>query len=387
MPFERRVAMPRSCGDIRGSIGEMSLRQTDSETSIAAARSMTSRSAGSGPSGGLPQAAWPIFLHSGYRSGSTWFWNRFRECAGAYGYCEPFNVKLATLNAAAIRENRPDNWASGHSSAIAPYFQEYAPLLLPDGGVAHYEPRFGIETYYNLNRDQGMERYLATLIGHAQGLARVPVLGFCGSLGRLEWFRRFATGWNVVTWRNPRDQWCSCHEQWRLHGNANFEIHYLLVAFIARLYPRIAPLFEDLGPLPSPSDLASSETPVEAAGSVADRFRAFLRVFTVDMLLAIECADMVVDLDLLSASPAYRDQATQQLRLLSGLADLAFDDCRLPRHAFDGDADYLALLHRELAFLEELAPTPGAAAFAKSLPFLRLRLMRLAAAETGRITT
>ena len=249
----------------------------------------------------------PIFLHSGFRSGSTWFWHRFRECAGVYGYCEPFNVKLAFLQAREIAANRPDAWPSGHPLSIRPYFAEYEPLLQPGSGVRLFEPRFGVETYFQIEADPAMERYVASLLDQGRSLEKLPVLGFCCSLGRVQWFRRHLDGINIVTWRNPRDQWMSSHKLWTEHGNFHFEAHYLLVAYIARLYPELAAFFDEFGALPTPDEIAPTMDLFTAPAGVARRFRVFLRVFVLDMLLAIEHADLVVDLDRMSASEPYRD--------------------------------------------------------------------------------
>ena len=323
----------------------------------------------------------PVFLHSGFRAGSTWFWNRFRECADTYAYCEPFNVNLAALTPEQIAATRPDAWPSGHPATMRPYYTEFEPLLAPAGGVLLYEPRFGIETYFSVEADPAMQRYIALLVDHAQRHDKIPILGFCCSLGRLEWFRRFADGWNIVTWRNPRDQWLSCHRLLTEHGNFHFEVHYLLVAYIARRHPHLASFFDGLAPLPSPAEIVSSMPLFTEPDGVDQRFRMFLRVFALDMLLAIQNADLVVDLDRLGESDSYRADMTHLLRTVAGLPELSFDDCRLPRHTFCNDADYRTMLYRERDFLEAFALTQAARAFDKSLPFVRDALARLIAEE------
>jgi len=322
----------------------------------------------------------PVFLHSGYRSGSTWFWDRFRQSAGAYGYCEPLNVKLATLTPDGIAADRPSAWPSGHPETIRPYTEEYAPLLAPTGGVLLYQPRFGVETYYNTDADPDLARYLGMLARHARRQGRLPVLGFCCTLGRVEWFARHMDGWNIVTWRNPRDQWVSTHRQWTEHGNFSFEVHALLAAYIGRLTPSLASFFADLGPLPAPDQIAPTMQLFADPAGVARRFRVFLRTVTLDMLLAVQHADLVVDLDALSEPGPYRITTTLELRAMSALDDLSFEDCRLPRHAFPDDADYASILCTELTFLDRLAASPEAARFDKSLPFVRNKLAEIAAA-------
>ena len=340
---------------------------------------MTSRSAFAVAATPRSAARRPVFLHSGYRSGSTWFWDRFRRCQGAYGFCEPLNVKLAALTPDHIALDRPDAWPSGHPSTIRPYTEEYAPLLAPAGGVLLYQPRFGVETYFQSEPDPALSRYLDMLLRHAQRQGNLPVLGFCCSLGRVGWFRRHADAWNIVTWRNPRDQWVSSHRQWTAHGQFSFEVHPLLVAYIGQHTPGLVPFFAGLGPVPAPDEIAPGMTLFAEPAGVAQRFRIFLRVFTIDMLLAIEAADTLVDLDALSEPGAYRTMTTLELRAMAGLDDLSFADCNLPRHQFPDDADYGAILREELAFLDRLAASPDAARFAQSLPFVRERMAALVA--------
>ncbi|HEY1722318.1 MAG TPA: hypothetical protein VGG27_13835 [Magnetospirillaceae bacterium] len=324
-----------------------------------------------------------VFLHSGFRSGSTWFWSRFRACADAYAYCEPFNVRLAALTPGEVINNHPDAWASGHPKLTQPYFAEYAPLLKREGGIVDFDPRFAVESYFQIEADPTTERYIATLKDLARRNSKTPVLGFCGTLGRVDWFKRFADGINVITWRNPRDQWCSTHNQLVDEGNIHFEVHYLLVAYVGRLNSQFAPLLEGLPPIPSPDSISADMPLFARPEGAADRFRVFLRVFLIDTLLSVQAADTVVDLDLLSVFATYRREAKDQLREQTGLKSLSFDDCRLPNHRFRADADYASLLSEGLAWLDGLAGSPWAKTFETSLPFARGRLADLIASEAA----
>lgn len=327
----------------------------------------------------------PVFLHSGFRSGSTWFWSRFRDCPDAYAYCEPFSVQHATLTPEAIAYNRPDSWASNHPTLRQPYFAEYEPLIRPGGGVEGFDPRFAVETYYKANADVEIQRYLTGLIDLARSRGKIPVFGFCRSLGRVAWFRRYLNGVHVTTWRNPRDQWCSSHAQWIENGNFHFEVHYLLVAYVGSLSPEVGALLRGLPSIPSPTEITPDMPLFHDRGGVTNRFRVFLRIFLLDMLLAIENSDVVVDLDLLSLSPPYRGEMTKRLRQETGLDGLWFEDCNLPQHRFSDDADYAALLLEEFEWIESLGQSPWAVTFEKSLPFVRARLLRLIAIENQKM--
>jgi hypothetical protein len=297
-----------------------------------------------------------LFLHSAFRSGSTWFWNRFRQETKVCAFYEPFNELLASLDPLSLAQDLPEKWHPGHPVLTAPYCAEYAPLLRPEGGVSFFEPRFSYESYFNDSADEPQRRYLAHLISHAKKSGVLPVLGFCRSMARLPWMRRHLQGVHIVTWRNPWDQWMSCHEQALRHKNTYFEFRAFLIASIGVCDDRYRDFFGDLE-LPPFLKYASAENekflhPFFYAAHVNQRFRIFLRVYMQDMLIALSHADVVVDLDRMSGDPAYRQAVTLHLRNLSGLVDLSFEDCALPRHPYQDDGDYVAEMDDALAFLD-----------------------------------
>jgi hypothetical protein len=317
-----------------------------------------------------------IFLHSGFRSGSTWFWHRFREARRTYAYYEPFHEVLASLRVEDLPRFAPQGWASGHPHLNAPYFSEYQPLLGPEGGVAYYLARFAAEAYYETPPDGAHARYIQHLVDHARRAERMPVFGFCRSLGRVPWFRGL-DGVNVVTWRNPWDQWVSCRDQALQQRNWYFLFRFLLFAAFGSRHQRFAPFFRDLALPPAPAGIAREQLTALLASFEAATpemlLPVFLRVYMLDMLIALEHADQVVDLDALSQDAVYREALTSELRERTGLVELSFADCALPRRDPPEDGHDAACLEEALAFL-----TGGGAAVAgeypRALPLLVRRL-------------
>lgn len=276
-----------------------------------------------------------IFLHSSFRSGSTWFWSRFRAASGVCAFYEPFHEQKFDLTPASLVADRPEGWASGHPVLDAPYNAEYLPLLGPQGGVAFYRRRFAYEAYYATDRDRAEKAYIDFLVGHAGRLGSRAVLGFKRSFGRLKRLKAQSGGLHVVTLRNPWDQWVSFAEQAK-DGNHYFLFRCYLIACLASWSGHAAffaglPLFSTIGDARE----AGVEPMRKAYFSLSDdiRFQIFLRVYLLDYLLALPEADIVVDFDRMSEEAAYRDERAQKLRQLTGLGgDLRFDDCDLPRH-------------------------------------------------------
>lgn len=323
------------------------------------------------------QPAGGVFLHSGFRSGSTWFWHRFRAAHGTAAYYEPFHEVLARLTPEELPRFGAERWASGHPRLEAPYFEEYRGLLRPEGGVARYDTRFAAAAYYATGPDEAQARYIRGLADHARAAGKLPVFGFCRSLGRVPWFAALGEGINIVTWRNPWDQWVSCCDQALQRQNWYFLFRFVLFASFGRGEPRVAPFFAGLDLPPAPEGIAAAELATllayfEAA-SLDALFRIFLRVYMLDMLIALHHADAVIDLDALSADAEDRHEVAHALREMTGLADLALDDCALPRHGPRQDAPYAARIEEALDFLAgEGAPLAREHAWARPLVERRL---------------
>ena len=167
----------------------------------------------------------PVFVHSSFRTSSTWLWTRFRADPRALAYNEIFNELLAGLTAqAAVRRSTAD-WPSGHPDT-APYFLEYLPLIAPGGGVRRYRPSMGIERLIPESGAGGpLSRpelsYVKGLIDLAARHGRVPVLTCTRSLARLPGLKRAFGGTHVFLYRNLFQQWNSYAHQ-HLGGNDYF---------------------------------------------------------------------------------------------------------------------------------------------------------------------
>ncbi len=305
-----------------------------------------------------------IFLHSSFRSGSTWFWGRFRAAPGVCAFYEPFHEQKAELTLDVLVDDRSDGWASGHPDLDAPYNQEYMPLLAPPRGVPFYRRRFAYEAYYATGQDPQEKAYINFLVGHAERSGKQAVLGFKRSFGRLRRLKAQCGGMHLVTLRNPWDQWVSFAEQMQ-SGNHYFSFRTYLIACVAN-WSGYASFFEGM-PLFWPSgdtEQEGEESVRYAYFSLPDiaRFRIFLRVFLLDFLLALPEADIVVDLDRLNDETVYRDEMTQRLREGTGLkSGLDFDDCDLPRHWPSEDGAYRDALIEAHALLISHPLAQGAA--------------------------
>ena len=78
----------------------------------------------------------PVFIHSSWRTASTWLWSKLRPTAMAY--CEIFHEGLADCTIPNLRGNDFSRWNSKHPKG-APYFLEFASLVGKNGVVRGYD--------------------------------------------------------------------------------------------------------------------------------------------------------------------------------------------------------------------------------------------------------
>lgn len=274
-----------------------------------------------------------VFLHGGWRCGSTYFWNKFRARDDVLAFFEPFHERLARYTAQEILRDTESAWASRHPQLNAPYFCEYLPLLTGKG-VARFEERFALRHYFTPTQqplDEGA--YLASLLRLAENTGKQAVLGFSRSLGRVGAIKRTFGGTHVVLIRDPLQQWLSARSHRIQHGSPYFELCHMMILALA---PR--------------RSLAGSiahwlQIPYQRFGSFGHHYRqlrrrfepldddlsyrAFIAVYLLSYAKAMRHADVVVDMDRLSRFPPYAAQLSHELLQMTGV-DLDFRDCSMP---------------------------------------------------------
>lgn len=277
----------------------------------------------------------PVFLHGGWRCGSTYVWNKFRAQDDVLAFCEPFHERLARSTAAAILRDTEQAWDSRHPRLNAPYFAEYLPLLAGKG-VARYEDRFAVRRYF-VPTQQPLDEaaYLASLLQLAQSTGKQAALGFSRSLGRVGAIKRVFGGHHVVLIRDPVQQWLSARSQRLKHGSPYFELGHMMILALA-------------SPLSVAGRIARwLKIPHLGFGSWGHQYRllrrrfeplddelsyrAFIAVYMLSYTKALRHADVVIDMDRLSASRPYADSISGELLQATGL-DLDFRDCSMPAH-------------------------------------------------------
>ena len=270
-----------------------------------------------------------VFLHSGWRTGSTYIWNQFRRQPTTLAYYEPLHERLDHPGENLVRAYW-NTETSHHPSLDAPYFSEYQPLI-EAGQLSLFQPEFSYRRFFLSAEDKepALQRYLQMLIGHADKSNRKAVLGFSRSLGRVGWLKQNFDAVHLIIHRNPRRQWASIYHQQVKYKNSYFLVNQFLICGQNRTHPALQPLIQRYDiPLIQTScvdnDIVLYQKIFDGiGGNIA--YMVFYYLWRLTQILAAPYCDVLVNIDRLSIDSAYRIQTTAAIQAQTGLTP-SFDD-------------------------------------------------------------
>lgn len=155
----------------------------------------------------------PVFLHSSFRTSSTWLWERFRRLPETTAYYEIFHEMLADLEISHLMGNNYASWDSRHP-AHAPYLIEFLNLIEGERGVKGFTSDMAFKSFLPIGGFDGditieEKTYVDFLIRHSRENHKIPVLSCTRSLGRTSALSRQYPGCHILIHRQLFDQWAS----------------------------------------------------------------------------------------------------------------------------------------------------------------------------------
>jgi hypothetical protein len=271
----------------------------------------------------------PIFLHSGWRTGSTYLWAKFRSLPTTYCYFEPLSEDLAALTPLILDAFVP--WPGArHPKLSAPYLEEFRPLLGKDLGIAGYFVEFAYDLYLADRFAQlpKLKSYFHYLIENAYRHSRIPVFGCVRTSLRLAWFQQNIPGVHIFLSRSSRGQFISYLRQ-AAHQNPYFIERIWVILGANRDHPAFAPLRQFIS-IPEFDGRPEHRDAFYAKyARQADRNELYY-IFYYQHLLTMktinENCHAFLDIDRLSRDPRSARAAEFEIESLTGLR-ISLSDC------------------------------------------------------------
>ena len=268
----------------------------------------------------------PIFIHSLFRSGSTYLLSVFnRSKAGYCCYQEPLH-ELAVF----ARDN-PELLLQDHGKEKRlllrhPYQEESYFHKLYEAWPAWkntlQEPAVYGNYFASADTDIPVT-YWHSLVEAAKDR---PVFQECRTSGRIGFIKRQLGGYHIYLWRNPWDQW------WSYKVSPYFDLANQLIINAPNSLSSVKVLRSALNLEHYPhKDIAGafayfSEKPLSAEKS----YLVFYMLWCLAIKEGQEQGDILLNIDRLTDSPTYRDEIKKHLED-AGINDIDFSDCDVPQ--------------------------------------------------------
>jgi hypothetical protein len=242
------------------------------------------------------------------------------------GLYEPLNQSLATLSLRTIPMMRPAMSNSRHPESQRPYFEEYAPLFSDrKAGLRGYRPDFAYDSFFLTPDVQFPElrNYIESLLNLARASGKVPVIKFCRTLGRVEWFRRnFPDAAHIFVMRDPRSQWMSAWRLSREDDNPHHLLAPIRILALHRNHPLVTSVLDAMRIRAEDFVLPDKHAAVCKAVRKTPAqllYRGFLAFWVLSSFLAYPECDMTIETERLSDSD-FRVTTQQVIDSLTGLS-------------------------------------------------------------------
>jgi hypothetical protein len=290
----------------------------------------------------------PIFIQAMWRTGSTYFWKKFRAQPQYRAYYEPLHELLTKPRerVLSVADHRRAS-ALRHPPIDRSYFAEFP--FVSKAGVRFFEKPLSYERYclQESDKDAALHRYISNLITHASRHKQRSVLQFNRGLFRSGWLARNFAPVNILILRKPANIWKSFLS---FTDGSFVGVFCIVLGQNKAKWPlKFLPDWLDLPCCIGPT----IEDDYAAYGSIGSEltsrmYPAFFDFYLASTLHCARHADCILDVDELSANPAARVAAQRKLQKFGIQMD--FSDCCVPSY------DLTSAQEREWLAYEDFAP-------------------------------
>jgi hypothetical protein len=271
----------------------------------------------------------PIFIHSLFRSGSTYLFKAFRRSGEGYWCYQEAVHEIAFFSRTDPSFLHKDHGEAKekllrHPSLDGSYFKELQEVW-PAWKDTITEHTIYNE-YFEKSPSSAAVSYFRSLIEAAKGR---PVFQECRTAGRIETIKQQLGGYHIYLWRNPWDQW------WSTKVDPYFDVSLQLLIHAKNPPSPVQQLLSTLK-LPSydASDLVGGfEFYREKPLTSEQGYLVFYLLWCLALNAALKSANLLLNIDKLTDSARYRASIVDQLRQ-DGIFGIDFSDCQIPQAAY-----------------------------------------------------
>jgi hypothetical protein len=270
----------------------------------------------------------PVFIHSLFRSGSTYFFKKFRELENLWCFQESVHeIAFYANDSVEILAGHDDQEMQErlrHPKLDAGYFYELGELWGDWRGLV--QERSIYEDYFWTSSQDAIVAYLLVLANKSKSRA---VFQECRTACRIGALKKALGGHHIYLWRNPWDQW------WSYKVGEYFDAVNQIIINADNVPLEVSLLKAQLKITPSKVQGVNENLEYYSARplSASNSYLVFYMLWCLGLREGNKHADIIVNIDLLGVDSVYRKQLSEMLEGIS-LPSICFDDCAAPRSIY-----------------------------------------------------
>jgi len=271
-----------------------------------------------------------IFVHSLFRSGSTYIYNALKRVARFHIYHEPMHEVIASLPSSWSELNgRKDQLKSTlrHGFLLGGYFDEFSHLL--PSIKKTFNPKFSFDYYFMGAGDNApdLKAYIDLLV---DGASKLPILQCTRTCGRVGWLKENYKSTHIFLLRNPWDQWYSYKVDPYIANTPRIIYSQSNVPVVLQAVFEASGAFSLIGRDTHEKVACGFKQPLAPSQDYFIFFGLWLHAF----FCGERDCDVLIDVDELSASDEYRAECLVKLDGI-GIRSIDFSDANLHRSTFE----------------------------------------------------
>jgi hypothetical protein len=271
----------------------------------------------------------PVFIHSLFRCGSTYFWSKFRENEDYFCYYEPLHHFLLEIDFDYENKFEKEDFLKRENAIqIKHYLDEYKYLIdKHNSGIPHFKKSFIFDQYCNIYPNPELKKYIDFLLINTGN--RRPVLQFNRTGFRTSWFKHnFPEALNIYLVRNPRDQWES-YKRKEKKGRGIFIVMDLMISSLNLSNKYFHTLSQYIPLIKYQNNDFHRERifydTIKDAYSNEEKYFIFYYIWLYALIENVLHADVLVDMNLLYKNSVYKNEIIKKLKNYC-IEKIDFDD-------------------------------------------------------------
>lgn len=258
-----------------------------------------------------------IFLHSMFRAGSTYIFNKFRSYDHFYTYYEPLHHDLIKLKKESLdiwKFDKKTTDIMNHPELKKPHFYEFQTAFNDDNdSLPYYDTDFAYKEFFEVQKSNELKLYINNLIETAPE-NMIPILQFNRTSMRIDWFKQnYNNSFNIFLLRNPRDQFESYYQR----GPVGKNIFLAINLYIILANPKASDLlFNKKINFTFTDDILIDLSTCQNLSKkfrIEDHYKFFYYIWVSSFKLASDHADFILDMDRMNFDEAYLEDVKSKI--------------------------------------------------------------------------